>query len=118
MTSFHVTERTVAQYSGKLVDEKGIGVSSAALLTFTLSLYDRRSSSFINSRQQQSVLNTNNVTVDTLGNVLWQIQPEDNVILDDTLLTETHVALFEAIWSGGRAEHEVELVVRNIGTVI
>lgn len=115
--TFQVTERTVAQYSGKLIDEKQAPVPAATLTSLTLSLYDRITGTYINSRNLQNVLNANNVTVDTTGNIVWQIQPGDNIILDDSLLTETHIALFEAIWPNGRVDHEVELVVRNIKTV-
>lgn len=113
-----ITEKTTARLTGQLLDETGAGVPASSLTTLKLTLYDKLTGTVINSRDQQDVLNTNDVTIDNSGNLVWTMKPADNVILDDTLNVETHVALFEATWSSSKAANmELEFQVRNLARV-
>ncbi len=114
-----LTEHTSAKYTAQLVDPTlyPAGVPAAALQTLVLTLYDLTTGTVINSRNAQNVLNTNNVTIDASGNLVWAIQGADNPIITATLAIETHIALFEAAWTGGACTHEVSLPVRNVARV-
>ena len=74
----------------------------------------------INSREGQNVLNTNNVTVDEDGLLTWNIQGDDNQIVSTTLAAgeyETHIALFEWVWSSGQGKEQIELMVEQLDKV-
>lgn len=59
-----VNERTTALLKFQLVDEDGAPINPSSLDAFTLDLYlASDATTFINSRQDQDVLNANNVTV-------------------------------------------------------
>ena len=120
---FRVKEKTFALYKAVLVDENGSPVPVAQLTTLTLTLYNAdvaepspATGNIINSRNAQNVLNVNNVTVDSGGNVAWSVQDVDNIIVDQTKATELHIARFDFTYGTpvkpGR--HEVRLRVENL----
>lgn len=100
-----VNEGNVAVIGGTLLDEAGDAIAAASLSAFTLTLYDRATDTIINSRNAQSVLNTNGGTLHaTSGAFTLTLSSDDNPILSTSLAagrTETHIALLEATWSGG-----------------
>jgi hypothetical protein len=116
-----VLERTTCLYSAQLTDEAGDAIAAANLSTLTLTLYDQVSKAIINARDDQDVLNANNVTVDASGNLQWTLQPDDNPIIGARRagLTETHIALFEWTWNAGskQGRHEVTIEVQQIEKV-
>lgn len=119
---FRVLERTTAVYSAVIEDDSGNPIPAASLSALTLTLYDVASGSIINSRDDQPVLNANNVTVDGSGNLAWTLQPVDNVIVGADIRVgghEYHVALFEGSYAGGDKswKHEVNIRVKNLGKV-
>lgn len=131
MPSFSVTEKSSFLYYATLIDETGAVVGPSLLSTLTLTLYDKIAGTIINSRNAQNVLNANNVTVfDALQtdqtndgpvdyNLKWQVQPADNAIVTDSRDVETHLALFQASWSGGQKSlnFEVQVLVKNLAKV-
>ena len=77
-------------------------VPGSSLLSLTLTLYDVETGQIINQRDNQDVLNTNQVTVDENGLLTWYMQPEDTIIVTDELppdSTEQHIALFTFTWT-------------------
>ncbi len=114
--SFSARENSIAKYTGQLVDENSVGISSTGLTAFTLTLYNIADGAIINTRDGQDVLNDNNVTVGTTGLVTWTIQQVDNPIVDTSKEYETHVALWQWEWDGGAkgSNLETELVVQNL----
>lgn len=109
-------EKQSGVYSCTLKDENGSTVSSAVLDAFLLTLHDRLTGAIINSRSGQNVLNANQVTVDTLGNVVWIWLPNDMTMINPNKAIEEHVALFEAKWTdgGGRPRQANNEVVFNV----
>lgn len=113
-----------ARYTGQLVDETGSGFG--AVTSLTLSLYkinwsigssDPPTITIINGRNQQNILNANQVTLNPLtGALQWDLLPLDNPILDNTLNWEEHRALFVAKWGGvtKQMNHEIILKVINL----
>jgi hypothetical protein len=116
MRAFEVTEQSSARYQATLLDEAGDPVPLASLLTLRLWLYDVKTGAYINSRDDQDVLNTNDVTYAVAtGIVTWAVRPEDTVIVGSGR-RELHKAVFEATWgSGDKARTwEVSILVTNL----
>ena len=116
---FDVLERTSVRYTAKLVDDNGDAISVNNLTAITLTVYDKKTGNILNSRDEQDVLNTNNVTITTAGDVEWIIQPADIAIVNANLVNETHIALFEWTWNSGTrvGKQEIELAVKNLTKV-
>lgn len=109
-----------------ILDREGEPVPVAGILTAELTLRDwdtgaaRVGSPYdaiINNRDSQDVLNLNDVTLSdspTVGHVLWEMQPADNVILTDRRQVERHRATFHFTWNGGEFYKEYEILVNNL----
>lgn len=99
-----IWEETTGDFDAIVRDEDGAAIAQASLTTITLTLRNYKTGEIINSRNAQSVNNTNNVTIDSSGNLLWLIQEEDTVIFDESLEfgdKEEHVAEFVYTYSSG-----------------
>ena len=113
MTIFPANERTSSRYTGQIVDEVGVGVPASLLVTLTLTLFDDDTGAIINSRNHQNVLNANGVSVDSVGMVVWIIDPLDVVVLSGREI-ESHTAVFAWTWSGSKAgNHSFQMAVAN-----
>jgi hypothetical protein len=115
-----INERSTARYtSGPLTDEDGAVVAGSILSSATLTLYDERTGTIINSRNKQNVNQANDVTISDAGVVSWLLKPADNVIVNNKLIRETHVAVFDFRWDAGesRAVHDMKILVNNVGNV-
>ncbi len=113
-----ILEKTTPEITGIIKDEDGTLISSADLDTVTLTLFnlsDAPTCTIINSRTAQNVLNTNNVTIDTSGNLVWSVQPLDTAILG-TGSIENHRAVFEWTYNSGskNGKHIIDMVIRNL----
>lgn len=114
-----VDEGCTARYQTQFKDETGATIH--ALTTLTLTLYDDSTGTIINSRNQQNVLDQNNVVFS--GNTLiWTLQPADNIIVTTGVRTnsyERHIALFEYTYDSGNksGKHELEFSVRQLKKV-
>lgn len=112
-------ERSSGRMTATMVDEAGDPISSASLDTLTLTLFEILSKKAINGRDDQNVLNANNVTVNSSGELVWTIQPADNALIRQSHGYEVHRALFEWTWDSGtkRGLHYEDLLVQNLATV-
>jgi hypothetical protein len=113
-----VNERTSTKYtSDPLTDENGDVVAGSTLSAATLTFYDLKTGTIINSRNAQNVNQANGVTIADTGVVTWLMPPADNPIINDKATQETHVAVFDFRWDAGasRAVHEFRVLVNNIG---
>jgi len=120
MSTLYVKEGTGAIYTATLEDSAGTAIPLANLTTITLTLYDVVSGDIINSREDQDVKSTNNVTINaTSGLLTWTMQAADNPISDTTLDWEHHRALFEFTFSGTGTpgKHEAEIMCENLTKV-
>lgn len=109
-----VAEKSSAKITGQLQDEDGNGIPSSSLSSLKLTLYVAgQPSQIINNRNKQNVLNANGVTIDSQGNLIYIMTPEDNQIIGSSP-RERHIALFEWEWSGatkaGRQQILIEVV--------
>jgi len=115
---FLILEHSSGRYSGLLVGEDGVtGIPAATLLTLTLTLYVVQTNgtiAYVNGRNDQNVLNANNVTVDVNGNLVWSIQTLDTG-LQQALPEERHIALFQFTAPNGVVgKHEMILIVKAL----
>lgn len=126
-TVIDMDEQASGGYWATFLDESGQVVPGNLLTTLTLTLYVLQSDGtivFLNNRNKQNVLNANDVSVyPTLQaradsktfNLFWQIRQEDTTIVDDTLATEQHIALFEWSWPNNHfGKQELILAVKNL----
>lgn len=116
-----VNEESSAEYTCVLKDENDDPVSVSNILTATLTYYDKRTGQIINSREAQNIKNANNVTIDTSGNLVWSIQPEDTIIVSSTIRSgceEYHVGQISFTWSIAAVakahNHIFEIAVRQL----
>lgn len=113
---FDVNQDNSGKYVAKLVDENGDALSYEVLDTLQLTLYDSKTEDIINSRDEQNVLNTNDVTLDCEGNLVWVWTPEDMPKILTKPDPEVHIALWRAVWNSGESQilHEVKFRVHGI----
>jgi hypothetical protein len=108
-----VRERSTGTYTATLQDEAEVVIPSASLTTLTLSVYDVRTGTVLNNRNNQNVLNANNVTVHaTSGLLTWSVQSADNAMVS-TRSVESHIAVFEYTWASGakRDWHRLSMLI-------
>lgn len=121
MDRFRITEGSSLVINVAIEDENGDAVPVASLTAATLTLYDWDTGALgtsphegiINDRDEQDVLNANNVTI-TNGSAVWAVQPEDNIIVTDRRQVERHRAQFVFTWDTGQATYECEIDVENL----
>lgn len=106
-----INEGSSAVYTLTVTDPDGNAVE--VYDSVVLTLYDEYTGNIINSRHDQDVLNTNNVTIDGDGLLTWAIQPEDTIIVTNGKKGEWHVALFVFTWPTGRYTHRMRMRVVN-----
>ena len=121
-----IEDRTVVEgnsmiYTATLKDAAGVALPLASVDSLTLTLYDKTTGTIINSRTAQDVLNTNQVTFHaTSGLLTWTALPADMAIVGTPAagVLETHVALFEIVYSTTKGlNHEVEIYVKQLTNV-
>ena len=110
--------------TGIIRDENQTVIPSASLDALTLTIYDEHTGEIINSRSNQDILNTNNVTVHaTSGLFTWLVQPADLPIMDDLRVrfgaTEKHVILIKWTYASGTkfGQDEFDMLVENVRKV-
>lgn len=115
--TYCVKEKETGIYSFTLTDEAGVAVGGSTLTTATLTLYEPESGTIVNSRNAQSIINMNDVSIDEAGLVTWSQRIADLTILDASRGTEVHRALFFFTWQDGLRgkPHEADFVIDNLG---
>ena len=117
MSSFTVQEQTTPVYEATMVDENTVPIPGGSLLSLTLTVYEVSTAAIVNSRQDQNVLQTNGVHVDSSGVLRWILGLADTTILVIGGSQETHRAQFTFTWNPGdgvrTARHQVDIVVEN-----
>ena len=116
-----VTERSSGQYTATITDETGTVVPLASIATVQLTLYNEADGLIINNRDAQSIMNENDGTIDdTSGQLTWHWQPADTPIIDTVgePPKEAHRACFDVVFvGGGRATHEIRMIVDNLSKI-
>lgn len=114
-----MNERQTASYTATFKDENDTTVPGGDLETLTLTLFDADTGKILNSRQEQDVLNDNDVVINESGGLEWTVDPEDVRIVNPRTQygeTETRVAIFTYTWDSGNktGRHRFEFKVRRI----
>ena len=113
-------EGETPRYTATITDDAGNPLPAASLSTLVLTLYVIKADgtvAYVNSRNAQNVLNANNVTVGTSGEVVWSLQVADTSLIE-ALPFERHIALWEWTWPTSRAgKHELWITVKALGEV-
>lgn len=124
-------EQTSAYIRGQIVDQEGTAVDVEDLASATLTLWDVETGSantspaegIINDREAQDILGAgspwgeHDVTFEDDGYFRWDLQPEDNIIVNARRQVERHRALFVFAWASGQLTYEVEIEVVNLRRV-
>jgi hypothetical protein len=115
---FPIDEEESGRYTAIVVGNDGVTpLPAATLVTLTLTLYViKQDGTDQVIRNQQNILNANNVTVDAAGLLIWTVQPTDTTLVE-AIPFEDHWALFEWTWADGAGKHQVILRVRNLRRV-
>lgn len=113
---FDVVQENSGKYVAKLVKEDGEALDVEEITTATLTLWDSKSEAIINNRDEQNVLNLNNVSLDCAGNLVWQWTPLDMPKLSTKPDPEIHYALWIITWNGGDSQikHDVAFRVHKV----
>lgn len=122
-STFYLDERNAYRLTFDLVDgTTGDPIIKAQLGTLLCTQYyfnpdltvsDSKHLATINSRVSQDILDLNNFTVSTTGNVVWFVQPEDTTKLDAGA-QELHVALITWQYSGKQNSHQFLMYIRQL----
>ena len=115
-----VEEGTTPVFTVTLQDQASAPIPLVALTTLTLTSYDVRTGTIINSRNAQNVLNANNGTYHaTSGVFTWALQPADTARVTAATRIEEHAALLQWSWdSGAKVGADVtQYFVRDVGPV-
>lgn len=94
VVAFTMDEATTRSFEADLVADE-LPISGDVLLTLTLTVKQGYTREVINGRDQVNVLNTNGVTVDSTGHLVWSVAVEDSTILNRRLWQEPRWCLFE-----------------------
>lgn len=129
--SFEVDEETTHQVLASIVDRDGDAIPASSLVTLVATLKEGTYTTVggnsvfvpgatVNSRDNQDILNTNNVTVDANGLLTWSVQTVDTEIVnEDTAIgaRENHLMTITATTASDQVHLEVLLKVRNLSNV-
>ena len=117
--SICMNERTTRRVNAILTDEDDVGIDVADITSVVMTLYNKADGSIINSRTVQDIKNANDVTIDSVGALVWIVQVLDNVIVDSKQVLEHHIALIEWTWSAGNHEgrYTIDIFIRNMEKV-
>ena len=97
----NVPEGATFRISQDLTDEGGVLVPKVQLVSTVATLFATKGQGIINGRNGQSVLDANNGTVSTAGELTLNLTPLDNVIIDDTKEVESHELLLTWVYDSG-----------------
>lgn len=114
-TTFTVKQGSTFKFSAVLKDETDTAIPAASLATLKLTFYDYATGVIINNRTDQNVLNANNVTVDSSGNLAWIALPDDSPIMTVSLPVELHVAQFKWTYGTKGGRYAFGIKVENLG---
>jgi hypothetical protein len=92
--AFTMEEATTRSFEADLVADD-VPITGDVLSTLTLTLRQAYTREVINSRDDMNVLNTNGVTVDSAGHLIWSVSVEDSTILNRSLWQEPRRCLFK-----------------------
>lgn len=116
-----IAEEVSAELTATLVGIDGAPINGGVIDALTATLFDLKSGDILNGRDHVDAIADMAATISALGELVVQLEPDDNVIVDDSKSTEQHVLMLEWEWTapGGQKEGKAEVVftVRNFTKV-
>lgn len=79
--SHEILEGSTPEYEAFLKNEQGVPVADSVLSAARLTLFNVSSGRIINQRYRQSILNTNQVTIDNFGQLNWKLLEADTTLI-------------------------------------
>ncbi len=114
-----VNERSSARYTFTVLDYDRVMIPKSQMSTLRLSVFEARSLTTVNGRNDQNVFDQNNVTIAADGTITWDVQPGDNIIVNPEYSQETHTVQFTLVVTGGKQHvHQTAIVVNNLAKVV
>lgn len=112
-------EQVTVQITGTIKDHTDTAIPLASLGAVTLTLYDKRTQTILNSRSEGSIKNANGGTITSGGALTLVLDPDDNVMASAGAGVETHVAQISWTYNSGTATGRalVEFPIRNLAKV-
>lgn len=113
-TSDYLPESADAVINAQLVDENGDNISSSAVSALVVTLLNDIGA-VLNSRNQQSALNTNNGTLSSTGAFELQLQPADMAVREAGPEYQARSLTIKVTHSGTKvAVEEIRFYVRKL----
>lgn len=108
-----VKEDSTYRITAVLKDEAGVAIPQADLTTVKMWL-KHSDGTVINSRSDVDINNTGPATIDSSGNLVLVLTPDDNPFLGSGVV-ETHILTIEWTWNAGasKSHAEIHLKVEN-----
>lgn len=117
---FEVVERATTRITCTLTEDDGVTpVPASTLSTLTVVILDTDADATI-LLAEQSILNTNNGTVDECGQVVLALTPAQMALAHATLPYERHLVRVHWTWGTNPVKagyHEIVLILRNLAQV-
>jgi hypothetical protein len=117
----HYAEKSTLTLTATITDADGVtplASADSALITLTMTLYEARSQTVINTCTARNILNANGGVVTSAGALTIRLDSADMACLSAGF-AETHIALIE--WSWGTplktGKHEIVFTVANLAKV-
>ena len=105
--------------------DNGVAIIKNNLASLKVTLFDKVTSTLINARNLQDVLDANDGVVAADGTLTLRLGPSDNIIVGTDLpdeFLEDHIARFTWTWNDGVAtrtgQEEVAFDVRKLATPV
>jgi len=115
-------EENTMRIRGRFLDDLGQPIPLVGLDSLTLTLYSDATKAIINGVENTDIRNVGRGIVSDLdGTFSVKLGVDDMIILDDSLTTETHVALIIGTYNGVPEDgfsREVVFKVRNLAKVL
>lgn len=117
-----IIQGETGSYSVQLTGPNAAAIADTDFSAITLTYVDEATLSVINSRNEQDVLNANNVTLSATALLTWSIQAADTTFVDPSLtrMIEYHRAIFTFTFDIGSGTevgiHEVRIPIRKAFT--
>lgn len=108
-TPMQIDEGEAMELIAEFWDYNNSQIDKTSLITLRLTLYDAKTSTAINSRLNQTILDANGGTVDADGQLTLKLTASDSIIVDGTLRAdrmEKHRARLVWQWNDGAATRQ------------
>lgn len=116
-----IPEGATSYLTATIRDQAGAVLPADELDTVVGTLYDEKSGEILNGRDHVDLLNANGAVINSEGEIIFRLDPDDNAIVNDARDSEQHILLLEWTYTVALVEHrgeaEVAFTVKNFAKV-